>query len=262
MEFIKVERPSKAVVIVTINRPDALNALTPQMIDAIGLTFNKLKEDADIRAVIFTGAGQKAFSAGVDLMKAGNVFSDQSHLRGNDPRAAIESFPWPVICAVNGFAITGGFELVLACDIIIASSNAKFADTHAKFGIAPSWGLSQKLSRTIGISRAKEMHFTARFVEAEEALKWGLVNTVVAPDQLMAHCLNLANQIATMIPHMLKRYKRTVDVGYGLPYAQAAEMEIKDAVEYYKTMTPEQFKMMQDFIGSRSKTKFNGNSKL
>eukprot|EP00300_Choanocystis_sp_HF-7_P036697 c5257_g1_i1.p2 GENE.c5257_g1_i1~~c5257_g1_i1.p2 ORF type:complete len:276 (+),score=71.32 c5257_g1_i1:29-829(+) len=248
--LVLVEKQGK-IAIVTINRPDALNALTLSMLEDITHAFNSLKQDPEVRCVIFTGAGQKAFSAGIDLTAANNVFTGKPF--EFDPRVAIEKFPWPVICAVNGFAVTGGFELVLACDIIVASTNARFADTHAKFGIAPSWGLSQKLSRLIGIYRAKEIHFSGRFVPADEAERWGLVNHVVSPDKLMSHCLELASHIVSMQPQMLTRYKRTIDQGYGLAYGDAAAFEISEAYEYYKTMTPEQFALMKKFIASRPK---------
>eukprot|EP00913_Durusdinium_trenchii_P035458 g33183.t1 len=155
-----------AIHIVTLNRPDAQNALTMDMMNDIATLFRELREDKKVRAVILTGAGKKAFSAGVDLLKADGIFTGYFPTPvEKDPR---ETFPWPVICAVNGFAITGGFELALACDMLIASENASFADTHSKFGIAPAWGLSQKLSRIMGPGRAKELHFTGRFLKAKE----------------------------------------------------------------------------------------------
>eukprot|EP00299_Pterocystis_sp_00344_P006868 c1930_g1_i1.p1 GENE.c1930_g1_i1~~c1930_g1_i1.p1 ORF type:complete len:268 (+),score=50.82 c1930_g1_i1:104-805(+) len=232
-----------------------MNSLIPEMMVELARVFKELATDKDVRAVILTGAGTKAFSAGVDLTKAGSVFQGNPTSPETNPRTAIENFPWPVIGAINGFAITGGFELALACDILIGSTNAKFADTHAKFGIAPSWGLSQKLSRMIGSSRAKELHFSARFIGAEEAARWGLLNSVVAPEQLLPTCIALGKQIASMQPDMLRRYKRTVNDGFDLSFGEGAALEVRNALEYYKSMTPEQFKLMKDFIASRSKAK-------
>lgn len=249
-----------AIHIVTLNRPDAQNALTMDMMNDIATLFRELREDKKVRAVILTGAGKKAFSAGVDLLKADGIFTGYFPTPvEKDPRVQIETFPWPVICAVNGFAITGGFELALACNMLIASENASFADTHSKFGIAPAWGLSQKLSRIMGPGRAKELHFTGRFLKAKEAEAWGLVNTVVPADQLMPHCLSLAKEMAKMNPTMLQMMKRTVDDGYGMSFKDGCENEMQVAYKYYKAMGKELFEKMKAFIMSRSK---GGQSKL
>ncbi|CAE7576720.1 ECHIA, partial [Symbiodinium necroappetens] len=249
-----------AVHIITLNRPEAQNALTMDMLNDIASVFLSLRSDSKVRAVILTGSGQKAFSAGIDLMKADGIFTGYFPTpKEQDPRVQIETFPWPVICAVNGFAITGGFELALACDILIASENASFADTHAKFGIAPAWGLSQKLTRVMGPSRAKELHFTGRFLKAQEAVSWGLVNSVVPADKLMPHCLALATEMTKMNPNMLQMLKRTIDDGYGMSFKDGCANEQEVAFKYYKAMGKELFDRMKKFIMSRSK---EGQSKL
>ncbi|CAE7945705.1 ECHIA [Symbiodinium sp. KB8] len=249
-----------AIHIITLNRPEAQNALTMDMLNDIASVFLSLRSDSKVRAVILTGSGQKAFSAGIDLMKADGIFTGYFPTpKEQDPRVQIETFPWPVICAVNGFAITGGFELALACDILIASENASFADTHAKFGIAPAWGLSQKLTRVMGPSRAKELHFTGRFLKAQEAVSWGLVNSVVPADKLMPHCLALATEMTKMNPNMLQMLKRTIDDGYGMSFKDGCANEQEVAFKYYKAMGKELFDRMKKFIMSRSK---EGQSKL
>ena len=249
-----------AIHIITLNRPEAQNALTMDMLNDIASVFLSLRSDSKVRAVILTGSGQKAFSAGIDLMKADGIFTGYFPTpKEQDPRVQIETFPWPVICAVNGFAITGGFELALACDILIASENASFADTHAKFGIAPAWGLSQKLTRVMGPSRAKELHFTGRFLKAQEAVSWGLVNSVVPADKLMPHCLALAAEMTKMNPNMLQMLKRTIDDGYGMSFKDGCANEQEVAFKYYKAMGKELFDRMKKFIMSRSK---EGQSKL
>ena len=138
--------------------------------------------DADAAAQL-TGAG-KAFCAGLDLRELGSegvpTLGDAS-----DPVRALAAFGKPVIAAVNGAAVTGGFELALACDVLLASTEARFADTHARIGVIPGWGLSQKLSRLIGLPRAKEMAFSGNFIDAETAERWGLVNRVLSPDALL-----------------------------------------------------------------------------
>jgi enoyl-CoA hydratase len=130
-----------------------------------------------------------------------------------------------VIGAINGVAITGGFEVALACDILIASENARFADTHARVGIMPGWGLSQKLSRMIGISRAKELSLTGNFLDAQTACAWGLVNRVVPADELLPAARALATDIASIDPDKVQTYKRLIDDGYALPFGEAMALE-------------------------------------
>lgn len=138
---------------------------------------------------------------------------------------AIELCPQPVIGAINGVAITGGFEVALACDIRIASINARFADTHARVGVMPGWGLSQKLSRLIGLGRAKELSLTGNFLDAETACAWGLVNYVVEPDALLPAAQALARDIASADPEMVRAYKALIDDGYALPFGEALALE-------------------------------------
>ena len=138
---------------------------------------------------------------------------------------AIELCPQPVIGAINGVAITGGFEVALACDILIASTHARFADTHARVGVMPGWGLSQKLSRLIGLGRAKELSLTGNFLGAEAARDWGLVNRVVAPEELLPAAQALARDIASADPAMVRAYRALIDDGYALPYGEALALE-------------------------------------
>jgi enoyl-CoA hydratase len=160
-----------------------------------------------VRVVILTGSG-RAFCAGLDLKELGSRSAQPlGAFTEKDMIASIRDFPGPVIGAVNGFAITGGFELALACDFLVASSEARFADTHARVGILPGWGLSQKLPRMIGIGRAKELSFTGNYIGAEQALAWGLVNRVVAPAELLVTCQKLASDMLSCDPESLRGYK-------------------------------------------------------
>jgi len=134
-------------------------------------------------------------------------------------------FGRPIIGAVNGLAITGGFELALACDMLVASSAARFADTHARVGALPGWGLSQKLSRIVGIYRAKELSLTGNYLSAGQAEAWGLVNRVVEPDQLLDVCRQLARDMLSCVPEVLRAYKRVIDEGYAVSMAQGLEIE-------------------------------------
>jgi len=217
------------VATITLNRPEAMNALSKALRDAIGSTFRELEQDEGVRVAIVTGAG-RAFCAGYDLKELSEgVTGDTADSAASDMADAIAAFSGPVIAAINGHAITGGFELALACDVLIASEKARFADTHARVGILPGWGLSQKLPRMIGVSRAKEISLSGNFVEAEQALAWGLVNRVVRPDELTLACQVLAADMASCVPGVLKAYKRLIDEGMGMPLEQALAMESERA---------------------------------
>jgi len=221
---------SGGVATVTLNRPKAMNALSFELRGLLGAAVEELEADPDIRVMILTGAG-KAFCAGLDLKELGNAegsFSDTNKtIQTKDPVRVLAQFSGPIISAINGVAITGGFELALAGDVLIASSQARFADTHARVGILPAWGLSQKLSRTIGISRAKELSLTGNFLSAEQAEQWGLVNRVVAPEDLLPAARALADDMLSVVPACLPAYKRLIDEGYAQNFGEAMETEQK-----------------------------------
>ncbi len=217
------------VAIMTMNRPDRMNALSTELRRLLAETVVELEADPDIHILILTGAGDRAFTAGLDLKELGQ--SDGSALGAvndpalADPVRALGRFSGPIIGAINGVAITGGFELALACDVLVASTNAHFADTHGRVGIMPGWGLSQKLSRLIGIHRAKELSFTGNFLVAETAYDWGLVNRVVAPEDLMPTARALAADMATMDPAFQKRYRALIDEGYARTFEEGMALE-------------------------------------
>lgn len=223
MSVLLVEKDD-GVVTVTLNRPDALNALNAELRDAIADTFLALAEDADARVAILTGAG-RAFSAGIDLKELSGGPPAESGAADYGLLDALRDFPGPLIGAVNGHAITGGFELALACDLLIASENAVFADTHARVGLVPGWGLSQKLPRIIGIGRAKELAFTGNFLSAGQAERWGLVNRVLPPEELLPACRALARDMLSCEPTTLVRYKQAIDRGHALPFGEAMALE-------------------------------------
>lgn len=216
-----------AVAVLTLNRPDVMNALSPELLGDLCRAFRSLQQDRDIRAVILTGNG-KAFCAGLDLkaMEANPGGLDAFAIHGdNDVAAAMADFDRPIIVAVNGVAATGGFELALMGDILIASENARFADTHCRVGLAPGWGLSQKLARMIGPSRAKEAHFTGNFITAQQAADWGMVSRVVPADSLLDDARRVAGDIASCIPATVRLYKKLVDDGLAGTFAAGMEME-------------------------------------
>ena len=213
-ELVKYEQDG-VIVTITLNRPKAMNALSIAMRNELAATFRKADRDDSALVIILTGAG-KAFTAGIDLKELGQTGGDPVFQEGasDDPIAAMAACRKPIIGAINGVAITGGFEIAMLCDIRLASEEARFADTHGRVGILPGWGLSQRLSRTIGLHRAMELSFTGNFLDAKTADKWGLVNRVVPANELMATARQLAEDMTSMIPEALLNYKKLILDGY------------------------------------------------
>lgn len=241
------------VATLTLDRPDALNALNAELRSAIAEAFTTL-QGSDVRVAILTGAG-RAFCAGLDLKELGAGQSmTNSGAVDTALVTAMRTFPGPIIGAINGHAITGGFELALACDVLIASSNAKFADTHARVGVLPGWGLSQKLPRLIGLSRAKELSFTGNFMDAQQAERWGLVNRVVDPDALMPTCRALAEDMLTTEPESLVAYKRMIDEGYGETLSAGIRVEAKISKAHIESVAPEAVEARRREIQKRGRS--------
>jgi enoyl-CoA hydratase len=215
------------VATVTLNRPEAMNALSRAVRRDLATAMHRLESDPGIRVVILTGAGDRAFTAGLDLKELGSdgLGAANAEAAAENPVKAIELLTKPCIGAINGVAITGGFEVALACDILIASDRARFADTHARVGIMPGWGLSQKLSRLIGPYRARELSLTGNFLDAATACAWGLVNRVVPAAELMAAARALAADMATVDPAFSAAYKRLIGDGYATTFAAGMALE-------------------------------------
>ncbi|MBX3493628.1 MAG: enoyl-CoA hydratase [Parvibaculum sp.] len=256
---ILVEK-SGGIATVTLNRPGAMNALSRDLRRAIAETFEALEADENIRVAILTGAG-KAFCAGLDLKELGG---DASAVGGNsggvnstigdkDPVTSIGRFSGPVIGAINGVAITGGFELAIACDVLICSENARFADTHARVGILPGWGLSQKLSRAIGIYRAKELSLTGNFLSAQQANDWGLVNRVVPAEELLPTAAKLAEDMLSVVPQCLPAYKKLIDDGFAQDFGTALKTERQFSNAANKSVAPEEIAARREGIQNRGK---------
>ncbi|WP_268957472.1 enoyl-CoA hydratase-related protein [Novosphingobium resinovorum] len=208
---------------VTLNRPAARNALSLALQHAIVDVFGALAVDADVAAIVLTGAGQHAFCAGLDLKElAAGV--DLVNL-AIDPVAAVAAVGKPVIAAINGAAITGGLELMLACDLALCADSAIFVDSHARMNVSPGWGLSQRLSRRIGLPRALEMSLGGRPVDAATACAWGLVNHVAPAAELMAQAEALAQAIAVHDPAFIRHYRGLIEEGRNLPLADALAHE-------------------------------------
>lgn len=254
-ELLLIQRRD-GVVTLTLNRPQAMNALSRGLRNALIKAFDEIAADPDAGVVILTGAG-RAFCAGLDLKELGGERTTgaeiESAVGGNDLLTAMARCDRPIIGAVNGVAVTGGFELALACDLLIASTAARFSDTHARVGIMPGWGLSQKLSRLIGIGRAKELSFTGNYLSAEQAERWGLVNRVVAPDELLPACDALARDMLSCDPVVLRDYKRVIDAGYAATFADGLKIE-KDANRAHaRHVTPEQIAARRAAVQDRGR---------
>ena len=230
---------ANGVATLTLNRPASLNALNRALRAELAASFAALATDGETRVIILTGAG-RAFCAGVDLKELGSGAARVGTPRdpAYDPTAAMAHFPGPIIGAVNGAAVTGGFELALGCDLLIASPAARFADTHGRVGVHPAWGLSQRLPRLIGLARAKELSLTGNFVDALTAERWGLVNRIVPAEDLLATCQALAQDMLSLDPNMLISYKRLLDDGYALPFGPAMALESEVAVAHNQRVNP------------------------
>jgi enoyl-CoA hydratase/carnithine racemase len=212
---------------VTLNRPEALNSLNEQVFSYLLAAFEDIREDDSVGVVILTGAG-RAFSAGRDIkaLRAGGAgaTADISKM-ARGVIAAIENLPKPVIGAINGYCLTGGLELAIACDIIIASENAVFGDTHSKWGLRPLWGGSQRLPRIIGEKRAKELAFTADMLSARDAERIGLANKVVPADKLEEATTELAEKMLKNSRGSIAAYKYLINEGLKLDFESGLKLE-------------------------------------
>lgn len=256
MEHIICEKRDDGVAVVTLNRPSAMNALSAALRAELADIMADIGRDDAIRAVVLTGSGERAFTAGLDLRElsdAPNLGAANDQDPRSNPCKAIESCRKPVVGAVNGVAVTGGLELALACTMLIASTNARFADTHALVGIMPGWGLSQKLQRIIGVARAKEMSFSGRFVDAQTAYEWGLVNRVVAPEALLADACSLAAQIASVDRDFLLSYEALMDEGYSMPFKAALAHEIAVSTPFNRSVTPQSIAQKREGVMQRGR---------
>jgi len=224
---LQIEK-SEGIATVTMNRPKVLNALSSELLLALKDTFEELKNSPEIEVVILSGIG-RAFSVGLDFKEISEIKGPFAESKLSEATfgcfPAIERFDRPIIGAINGAAITGGFEIALTCDMLIATENARFSDTHVRVGILPGAGLSQKLSRIIGINRARELSLTGNFINAAQAEAWGLVNRIVEEDKLIPACRNLAKEIITNDSKMVKSYLKLINQGYQENLSEGFELE-------------------------------------
>lgn len=228
MEFITYEVEGQ-IGIITINRPKALNALNSAVLDELDKTLDAVDQEA-IRCLILTGAGEKSFVAGADIGEMSTLTKAEGEAfgkKGNDVFRKLETFPIPVIAAVNGFALGGGCEISMSCDIRICSENAVFGQPEVGLGITPGFGGTQRLSRIVGTGKAKEMIYGARNIKAEEAYRIGLVNNVYPAEELMPAAKKLASTIARNAPIAVRNCKRAINEGIQVDMDQAIVIEEK-----------------------------------
>ncbi len=228
MSFVNVDLQG-AVAVLTIDRPKALNALNPEVLADLKAAFEGLDQNT-VRCVVLTGAGDKSFVAGADIGSMSTMTRAEGEAfgkLGNDIFLMIESFPLPVIAAVNGFALGGGCELAMSCDIRICSDNAMFGQPEVGLGITPGFGGTQRLPRLVGMGMAKQLLYTARNIDAAEALRIGLVNAVIPQAELLDAALKMAGQIAKNAPIAVRACKKAVNEGMQVSIDRAVEIEEK-----------------------------------
>ncbi len=255
MNYVKYEQ-NEFVGIITIDREKALNALNSEVLSELEAVIDGVSTE-NTRCLIVTGAGQKAFVAGADIAEMSNMTKAEGQAfsaKGNAVFRKIEKLPIPVIAAVNGFALGGGCELSLSCDIRIASENALFAQPEAGLGITAGFGGTQRLARTIGIGKAKEMLYTCGKVKADEALALGLVNAVYPSDQLMEECVKLAGKIARNAPIAVRASKKAVNDGMQVDIDSAIAIEAEQFGKCFES--EDQKNAMQAFCEKRKPEAF------
>jgi enoyl-CoA hydratase len=246
---VTVDLDASGIATVTINRPEALNALNADVLEAVTAALRDLKGKA--KAILVTGAG-KAFVAGADIsqMQAlGKAEAEAFARRGHQVGQAIADFPGPVIAAINGYALGGGLELAMACDILVASEKAVVGQPEVKLGVVPGFGGSQRLPRRTGPGVAKWLLMTGDSVKADEALRLGIVDKVVPPEALLAECRKIAEACLANGPLAIAAAKRLVDRGLDLPLAQALDLEVKAFGESFTTS--DQKEGMKAFLEKR-----------
>ena len=218
------------IAIATINRPKALNALNSEVLTDLNELVDLVEADSDIYALILTGSGEKAFVAGADIGEMSTLTKEGGEAfgkKGNDVFRRLETLPIPTIAAVNGYALGGGCELSMACDIRLCADTAVFGQPEAGLGITPGFGGTQRLARLIGPGMAKQLIYTARNINAEEALRVGLVNAIYPASELMAAAEKLASTIAANAPIAVRACKKAINEGLEAPIDEALVIEEK-----------------------------------
>lgn len=256
--FITTDLLEHHTLLITINRPDKLNALNRNTIDDLHDILVEAEQNKQVRSVIITGAGEKAFVAGADIaefasfsVEEGKQMSSQGHFKVFN---FLENFSKPTIAAIRGFALGGGLELALACHIRVAADTAKLGLPEVSLGLIPGYGGTQRLAHLVGKGKAFEMILTGEMIDAQEAYQWGLVNKVVPSEALMNTCLDLAKKIASKSPTAIAAAIRAINAGYN-PQLNGYEVEIE---EFGKCFGTEDFKEGVSAFLEKRKPNFQG----
>jgi enoyl-CoA hydratase len=229
---------TKNIGVLTINRPKALNAINVQMLMDLDAQLDEVDSDRSLRVLIITGGGEKAFVAGADISEMNKMNIEQAKefaKRGQGVMRRLEIFKVPVIAAVNGFALGGGTELACACDFIIASEKAKFGQPEVLLGLMPGFGGTQRLARSIGLARARQLIYTGEQIDAKLAYEWGLVNKVVAPDKLMPEVMKIAEAIVKAAPLGIAGSKESINDGYDVGIDKGLGFELDLFCDLFET---------------------------
>ncbi len=256
MDFVRIEHEG-AVSLVTIDRPDKLNALDAQVLAELGEAFAEVNRREQTRCAVLTGAG-KAFVAGADIAAMRQMGPQQARafaMLGHEVLYAIEHGRVPVVAAVGGFALGGGCELMLACDFAFASERARFGQPEVKLGVVPGFGGTQRLARRVGIAMARQLVLTGEMIDAREALRIGLVNAVFPPEQLLAAARKCAESIAARGPLAVQAARRAMRDGEDLPLERAHALEIEAFAGCFAT--EDQREGMEAFLQKRE-PRFHG----
>lgn len=242
-----------AVLTLTLNRPDKLNALNAELLTALHDALTELKKDSSILCAVLTGAGEKAFAAGADIEAMSTMKpAEARHFAelGQTVFHLIESLPFPVIGAINGFSLGGGCELALACDFLYASERAKFGQPEVNLGVIPGFGGTQRLPRRVGVGLARELCYTGDIIDAAEALRIGLVNKVFAPADLLSKAQETAKKIASKGPLAVRACKRVILRGEDVNLYTATELETQSFAAIFGSH--DQQEGMSAFLGKRA----------
>jgi enoyl-CoA hydratase len=247
-----------SVGLLTIDRSKSLNALNPQTLREMLRCLRDVRREGAVRAMIVTGAGDKAFVAGADIAemsKMSVVQAKEMSRLGQRLTSALEDLPLPVIAAVNGFALGGGMELVMACDLVVASEKARFGQPEINLGIIPGFGGTQRLARRIGAPRAREMIYGGEMIDAETARQWGIVNRVVKPEALLEECRKLAAALVAKPPIAIAQAKLAIQHGLDVDLENGMRLEAEAFAVTFST--EDRTEGMAAFLGKRP-AKFSG----
>ena len=244
----------EGICTVKINRPEKLNAMNTDVAKEIITTFKDLDKDDNVKVIILTGEGDKAFSAGADIEYMSKISAEESERYaklGQELTATVENVTKPTIAAVNGFALGGGCELAMSCDIRIASDNARLGQPEVTIGIPPGWGGTQRLMRIVGIAKAKELVYTGKMIKAAEAKEIGLVNNVVSQESLMEETMTMAKAIAANASLAVHMSKTAINTGRNADLDTGLGVELLAWRNCFSD--PEREKRMTDFVNKSKK---------